>query len=346
MREKTVVEIAEFNRYENVKSQWLELNSAYRQGELSVDYELHLELWNRYRQFRGDKLKILVGSEKGVVFAVLPFIHARPTPVSLPIWVYGEEQIIAREYFSRPDRIHLMLDAFPVNETTDLSCFYLPMQPEKFATASGRIIDLKASDEDYLASLNSKHRKAIRRNHTINADLVVEVRQTIHEEGIQPLVRQYLEYWKQKKAGLPAEDVIDSREKLNMDLDILRRAQRLRKLISLYVYLEKRLVAVNFAVRRGADRVDDYLTLRDTGSAFYERGLGNFCVWKNMQVCRSRGIRYYDLSDFPGEYKNKFVNTEQFYYYFPGGSRLDHKSRAQSKSKREHNREVGNGFQG
>lgn len=327
MCEKTVVEIAEFDRYESVKSQWLELNSTYRQGDLSVDYELHLDLWNRYRQFRGDKLKILVGSGKGEVFAVLPFIYAPPTPVSQPVWVYGEEQIIAREYFSRPDCIHLMLDAFPVNETTDLSCFYVPLQPEKFATASGRIIDLKASDDDYLASLNSKHRKAIRRNRAINADLVVETRQAIHEEGIQPLVRQYLEYWKQKKAGFPAEEVIDSREKLDMDLDILRRAQRLGKLIALYIYLDKQLVAANFAVRRGADRVDDYLTLRDTGPAFCERGLGNFCVWKNMQICRSMGIRYYDLSDFPGEYKNKFVNTERFYYYFTGGSRSGPDSR-------------------
>lgn len=318
------MKICEFNRYESVKPQWLELNSAYRKGELSVDYELHLDLWNRYRDSRGDRLKILVGSEKGEVFAVLPFIHARPTPLSQPVWVYGEEQIVAREYFSRPDRIHLMLDAFPVNETTDLSCFYAPGKPDKFATAPGRIIDLKESDDAYLATLNSKHRKAIRRNCAVNKDLVVDTKPAIHEEEIQPLVRQYREYWKQKKAGLPAEEVIDSQEKLNMDLDILRRAQRLGKLIALYFYLENQLVAVNFAVRREADRVDDYVTLRDTGSAFSDRGLGIFCIWKNMQVCRSMGIRYYDLSDFPGEYKNKFVNTEQFYYYYPGGPRPGH----------------------
>lgn len=317
------MEIREFKHYEDVKSQWLELNASYKTNELCVDYDLHLHLWNRYRRNRDDQLRILVGSEKGEVIAVLPFILTRMTPAAAPGWIYAEEQLIAREYFSLPDRIHLMVNAFPENEATDLSCFYVPRHTDDFSTAPGRVIDLLESDEAYLASLSGKHRKLIRRNCAINADIVCRSAREIHLDALRPLIQQYRSYWREKKAGLPATEVIDSMEKLDMDLDILRRAQELGKLIALYMYLGSELVAVNFSVRRESDRVDDYLTLRNTGPEFAARGLGNFCIWQNIQVCRDLGIRYYDLSDFPAEYKNRFVNTNRFYYYYSGGIQAD-----------------------
>ncbi|MCB0292753.1 MAG: hypothetical protein KDH97_21035, partial [Calditrichaeota bacterium] len=49
---------------------------------------------------------------------------------------------------------------------------------------------------------------------------------------------------------------------------------------------------------------------------YAHRGLGNYAIWVNMNYCRQLGIRYYDLSDFPAEYKRKFINTEMFYYGF------------------------------
>ena len=159
----------------------------------------------------------------------------------------------------------------------------------------------------------------------MNSDVKVISDDRLHEDKIRPLLECYLNYWRQKNGSASEDYNRYSRDKILIDLLLMRRAEELGKLIAMYFYLDEELVAANFSVKREQDRVDDYMCLRNGREHLASRGLGIFAILKNIEHCRELGTRYYDLSSCLRDYKRKFVNMETFFYFmgFEGRSIAD-----------------------
>ncbi len=310
------MDLEEADSYDYVKTYWNELNTGYKKNEISVDWEIHKQIYDQFHKTKGSLLKILVGFENRKCVGIVPFRSQEPALGSNQSWILGEEAIIAREYFTLPNKIHHFIPHFPQQSATDLSCFYQPEIPDKFIQQPGGIIDIKSSDEEYYSSLNSKKRYNIRRNGAMNSDVEVIYDNKIREKEIRELVENYIQYWVLKNASSDPSKDVDSREKINIDFYILRRAQELGKLVALYFYIDKKLVAANFSIIREFNRVDDYLCIREIDEKYASRGLGIYAIIKNIEHCRKLGIRYYDLSDFAANYKKTFINTDLKYYVY------------------------------
>ena len=310
-----MIEIDEFDSYEDVHLLWRELNQNYKGGELALDWQLHDELWRRFHSNVGDRLRIIVASEAGRCVGILPFsrVASAGPENNESEWVYGEEAVIAREYFCYPEHIGLITPMLEPHSCTDLSCFYRPKNLEGFVQRPGCIVDLKETESDYLKSISPKRRSDYLKTEQLNVDIEVVVDNAVRENIVGALREQYIDYWMTKVERRAKGEAEDSRLKILRDFVLFARAEKLGKLVVLYFYLGSRLIAVNFAVRREHDRIDDYLCLRDTERSISKRRIGIFAIIKNMQHSRDLGIRYYDLSDFQAAYKNDFINTSYHY---------------------------------
>jgi len=309
------MELLKFDSYDDVVPLWQELNSTYKSGELTLDWATHKIMWDNFYAPRGYRLMILVGVHRGKCVGIFPFLSEGTTEA--PTWMLCEDFIIGREYFCPPAKIHLFRSHLPEHISEDMSCFYTPRWSKFFYRSPGGIVDLKESPEAYFSSLGKKARGNLNRVLRDNTDIQVKTDTALHWEDIQGVLRSQLDYWLKKK-GFSSEDEYDySRDKIHTDLKLMQRAQEMGKLIALYFYLDNRLVAANFAVRRELDRIDDYLCLRNCSEEFTPRSLGILAILKNIEHCRSLGIRYYDLSACMSDYKKRFINTDLFYYYLP-----------------------------
>jgi hypothetical protein len=309
------IRILELASYEDAAPYWADLERTYRSGELTLDLTAHRIVWDGFYRERGAVLRILAALDGGSCVGIFPLLHtADDAPGS---WTFTDDFLIAREYFCPPDRIHEVLPLLPPHLADDLSCFYEPTVAEGFVRVPGAIIELHESREAYLASLAKKARQQLRHNWQANADLSVEVDGRVRHEEIGALTARYLEYWTAKCGGDPAR-VAYSTDKVRTDLALMDRASQMRKLVALYLRLDGALVAANFAVLREDDRVDDYLCLRDASHG--QRGLGIYAVLRNMEECRARGVRYYDLSAWITEYKKKFLNADRSFHAWGAGA--------------------------
>jgi hypothetical protein len=334
------MDLVESDSYDDVKPFWEQLNRTYKNCELTVDWEIHRQVWNLYYKENGYSLNILVGFEKQKCIGLIPFLSKNKTEGKKQICTFGEESIIAREYFSPPNKIHQFIPYFPTHTSSDLSCFYTPACTQYFTKFSGSIIDLKGSEEEYYRSLNKKKRYALVRNARDNSDIEIKVYGTINDEEIMELKEKYTHYWVVKNVLNDNSDEINSEDIIIIDFYLLKRAEEMGKLIALHFYLNKKLVAVNYSVRREKNRVDDYLCIRDTDEKYSHRGLGIYAIIKNMEHCRKLGIRYYDLSDFVSAYKRKFINTDMYYYVLPNGELQSTTNSATSDIRRSREQEV------
>lgn len=317
-----------FHQYDQVKPLWKELNESYRDGELTVDWTTHNLIWENFYRPRHASLMIVAGLHKKKCAGIFPFISEKGDYP--PQWSISEDFIIGREYFCPPDRIHLFRNLLPDHWTEDMSCFYTPQRPQFFLRAPGGLVDIKTTHEDYLVSLNKKSRHALRRVMQINQDIEVRVNQRIDMDEIAGVLKSQLEYWRRKSREQGGDETY-SRDKILTDLKIMQRAQAMKKLMSVYLFLNGKMVAANFSVRRGENRVDDYICLRNCGDEYLNRGLGFYAILKNMEACRKLNIRHYDLSSCSAEYKKRFINTSSFYYYLPAKTCADHAVEASNR---------------
>ncbi|MBN1273360.1 MAG: hypothetical protein JXB26_13920 [Candidatus Aminicenantes bacterium] len=177
------------------------------------------------------------------------------------------------------------------------------------------MIDLKENQDEYFQSLRKKSRHNLKRTLQINNDIRVERDHRVRWEEIKKILKIQLDYWLTKNGSTDKSYYRYSRDKISSTLILMDRASEMGKLIALYFYQDKKLIAANFSVRRENNRVDDYLCLRDCREEQNWRGLGILAILKNMEICRSLGIRYYDLSSCISEYKKKFLNMESSYFY-------------------------------
>ena len=310
------MDIDEVDSYDDIKPFWLQLNQSYKEGELAVDWEIHQQIWEQFLKPKGFALKIVVGFEKKHVTGIFPFKCRNNSGVIDKNWILGEDAIIAREYFSTPDKIHQFYPFLPNHIATDMSCFYLPVLPNHFHQMHGAIIDLMSSQTAFYQTLNKKKRHQLTKIYQQNSDVTVKIFHSIEESEISELLDKYIHYWVIKSALNGTTSEVDSREKIIIDFYLLRRAQEMGKLIALHFYINHQLVAANYSVKRDFNRVDDYLCLRDTDEAYLSRGLGIYAILKNIEYCRQNGIKYYDLSDLISDYKRKFINTSMCYFTF------------------------------
>jgi len=308
--------VRELETYHDALPYWRELEQVYRSGELTFDLEAHRIIWEGFYRARGAALKIVAVLDGGRCIGLFPLLHTNED--ARGSWTFTDDFLIAREYFCPPARIHEVLPLLPPHLADDLSCFYVPRVADGFVRVPGAVIDLRESREAYLGSLAKKPRQQLRRTWEANADLRVEEDSRVRREVIGPLVERYLDYWKSKSGG-DAGRVAYSRDKVATDLTLMERAAALGKLVALYFSLNGELVAANFAALRERDRVDDYLCLRNAADELAARGIGIYAVLRNMESCRARGVRYYDLSAWVTEYKRKFLNAERFFYAWGAG---------------------------
>lgn len=309
------MEILNFNSYAEVKLFWMELNRTYKSGELSVDWEANKLIWDHFYEKRGFILNIVVGFKDDRCVGIFPLIFGDHDMSGECFWSFNEDFIISKEYFCSPGEIHHFLEYLPPHFSDDLSCFYVPEEPQYFGRSGRGFIDMKHSQEEYYQSLKKKYRHDLKRTWRINADVEVIAGSQLRWNEIQGVLRHHLEYWQQKNEAISEGYVSYSRDKIFTDLLLIRRAEEMGKLIALYFYLNNELVAANFSVRRELERVDDYMCLRNCQPHLAQRGLGIFAILRNIEHCRQLGIRYYDLSSCMAEYKKKFINMETLYYY-------------------------------
>ncbi len=311
-----MIEIDRYDSYDAIHQIWRDMNHRYKGGEMALDWELHHELWYRFHAEDGDLLNILVASESGSCIGIFPFSRAeiQGSADTESEWVLGEDTLISREYFCPPERIGEIVSCLPPHSATDLSCFYRPGDLDRFVSRRGCIVNLMPSESEYLLSIQPKHRADYLKTERMNADIEVLADNAVREHVVGELREQYIEYWMTKNEHRGKREADDSRKKILRDFVLFHQAEKLGKLVVLYFYVKGRLVAANFAVRRETDRVDDYLCLRSTDKAYLKRRLGVYAIIRNMQHCRSLGVRYYDLSDFHAAYKESFVNTAYHYW--------------------------------
>ena len=148
------MKLEETDSFSDAKPFWEELNRTYKRGELTVDWDIHQQLWQYYYRNKGYSLKVLLGFEKRRCVGIIPFKYRYSTTDPQQSWIFGEESIIAREFFTAPNKIHQFVPYFPAHSSTDLSCFYTPEYPHFFVRRPGRIIDICTSEDSYLRSLN------------------------------------------------------------------------------------------------------------------------------------------------------------------------------------------------
>jgi hypothetical protein len=313
--------LLEFQTFEEVKPYWQDLNQNYKANELALDWKANKLIWDNFYRKRGSKLKIIVGFLNRQCVGIFPLFWIEKDPTEPSGWYLSEDFIISREYFCHPSTIHSFIDFLPPHSSDDMSCFYSPVHHERFSRASGGVVELRDSQEEYLQSLKKKSRHTLKRTLEMNSDLAVQIDFKIRWNEIQRILKSQINNWMRKAELIDHDYFIYSSNKIKTDLLLLSRAQEMGKLIALYFYLEGNLISANFAALRETDRIDDYLCLRDCGGEHSWRGLGIFAILKNMEVSRSLGIRYYDFSSCLKDYKKKFINIESSFYFlhYSGG---------------------------
>ena len=305
----------QFNNYQDVIPYWIELNQSYKSNELALDWTSHKLIWDHFHKPRGYQLQIIVTMEEDRCTGIFPFTRSDIDPFGTPQWSFSDDLIVAREFFCPPEKLKQNLPFLPPHLSDDLSCFYRHIDSDLFSRAIGGVIDLKENQEEYFLSLKKKARHNLKRTLQINSDIKVEIDSRVHWEKIKDLLKIQLNYWLTKNGTKDRSYFQYSRDKIYCTLMLMDRAHEMGKLIALYFYLDKKLVAANFSVQREYNRLDDYLCLRDCREEQTWRGLGIFAILKNMAFSRSLGIRYYDLSSCISEYKKKFINIESSYFY-------------------------------
>ncbi len=305
----------QFDHYEDVIPFWLELNQTYKSDELTFDWTAHKLIWDNFHKPRRYHLRIIAAMEGNKCTGVFPFTRSDSDPFGTTRWSLSDDLIIGREFFCPPEKIRQNIQFLPPHFSDDLSCFYVPIDKTPFSLGIGGVIDIKENQETYFQSLKKKSRHNLKHTLQINSDIRVEIDNRVHWEEIKEILRIQLNYWLTKNGTIDRSYYRYSRDKTYCTLMLMDRASEMGKLTALYFYLNKRLVAANFSVRREDNRMDDYLCLRDCREEQNWRGLGIFAILKNMEVARSLGIRYIDLSSCISDYKKKFINMESSYYY-------------------------------
>jgi len=308
--------ILHFDDYDEVQPYWTELNRSYKDGDLSVDWGAHALIWKCFYAPRGHQLDIAVALEGDRCVGIFPLTRSDVDPYGSTRWSLSDDFVIAREYFCLPEALHRCMPLLPPHFSDDMSCFLAPADLHGFASFPGGVVDLRTSEAEYFESLRTSARKHLRANLRRNEDIRHEVDDRIRWPEIRGILDIHLQYWQERCGGPDTAYYAYSRDKIHCDLALLGRAEEMGRLVALYFFLDETLVAANFSVRREQDRVDDYLCLRDSTEAHAARGLGILAILRNMEHCRSLGIRYYDLGAGTNPYKQQFKNITSCYYAY------------------------------
>jgi hypothetical protein len=265
---------------------------------------------------------VYVALESGRPVGLVPLLLTREDRAGGGPWTFTDDFLLAREYFCPPSLLQRLLPLLPEHLADDLSCFEAPepQARECFEPCPGAIADLGASQEAYFDSLPGRHRRQLRAVWERNRDLAVEPDRRVRQDLLEELLEGYLGYWRDRFSGVKERQDY-SRDKVRTDLALMQRAAELGRLLALYLRLDGRLMAANFSVFHGQDRLDDYLCLRD--SREQARGLGNYAILANMQEARKAGVRWYDLSAILSDYKRRFLNTQAVFYRWRCESRQE-----------------------
>jgi CelD/BcsL family acetyltransferase involved in cellulose biosynthesis len=308
--------------YEQALPYWERLAADHRSEELCLDWQAHRIIWESFYAPRGAQLRIYVALEAGRPVGLVPLLLTREDQERGGPWTFTDDFLLAREYLCPPSVLPQLLPLLPEHLADDLSCFEAPAPQwqESFEACPGAIADLGESQEAYLASLPGRHRRQLRAVWERNRDLMVQADGVVRREQLENLLAGYLGYWRDRFAGQEERQAY-SRDKVATDLALMERAGQMGRLLALYLRLDGRLVAANFSVFHGRDRLDDYLCLRDPGEQ--ARGLGNLAILANMEQARQAGVRWYDLSAILADYKRRFLNTRAVFYRWRYPSRQE-----------------------
>jgi len=320
------VEHRVFTSFEDARAAWEQLNDSYKGGELCLDWETHRLIWEDFYGPRGYDLAIHAGFRGQECRWCVPLVRTVRDPYGAPSWSFSDEVLIGREYLCRPEELEEMARAVPPHLSDDLSCFHGPPgAPGGWETLPGSVVDLREDTETYLATLSRSSRKDLRQALRRNADLEVLAGTVFPSAAVEALLPGHLATWARRAGGEETPYFDYCRQKTRCDLRVLRRAAELGRLVSLELRLGGMPVAVNLAVRREGDRVDDYLCVRDGRPELLPRGLGLFAILANMETCRGLGIRWYDLSAGITSYKARFLNAALTYRrpVYPGAELRD-----------------------
>ncbi len=307
------MEILILPTYEQALPYWQQLARGHRSGELCLDWQAHRIIWESFYAPRGAELRVYVALEAGSPLAIVPLLRTREDRERGGPWIFTDDFLLAREYFCPPGVLPQLLPLLPEHLADDLSCFEEPAPPvrARFEACPGAIAEIGTDQKAYFASLPGRHRRQLRAVWERNLDLEVEADRRVRPELLGELLEGYLGRWRERFSG--AKERQDySRDKVRTDLALMQRAEQMGRLLALRLRLQGRLLAANFAVFHGRDRLDDYLCLRDPREQ--ARGLGNFAILANMAQARKAGVRWYDLSAILSDYKRRFLNTQAVFY--------------------------------
>jgi CelD/BcsL family acetyltransferase involved in cellulose biosynthesis len=303
--------------YEEARPYWEQLARTLGAAELCLDWQAHRIIWESFYAPRGTELRIYAALEAGRPVGIVPLLLTREDRERGGPWTFSDDFLLAREYFCLPSVLPRLLPRLPEHLADDLSCFDAPAAQhlESFEACPGAIADLRETQQAYFASLGGRHRRQLRAVWERNGDLSVEAGGTVRRELLEELLARYLGHWRDRFPGQEERQAY-SRDKVATDLALMERAAQMGRLLALHFRLDGRLVAANFGVFHGQDRLDDYLCLRDPREQ--ARGLGHFAILANMEEARKAGVRWYDLSAILSDYKKRFLNTRAVFYRWRG----------------------------
>jgi hypothetical protein len=275
------------------------------------DYDLALLIEKSLFEFGVQEVSVLVFLDDTNVRGILPLSYD-----SKKAWCYYPSYIfISPEVTMDAECWNHMLDVVPkpfiMYETSIKTVFDLCKLKIPWLTfAEANVVDLTKYRLDtdpfncYLNALDKKTRSKFRNCLNRNQDLQIKITQEFNESHLHKAYRDY--------CNSKFEDTFDFtyfKNQLELFPSVFETASRLGQLITLQIFLEDELVALNYSIFDGTC-LYDYICYRETNPELEKRSLGTFAILKNIQFLldnhKATTNLYYDLaSEF--SYKKQFL---------------------------------------
>ena len=288
---------------------------SYFKGENVLhDYDLACEVEKKIYEYGTVDVAVIVFLDKNVVKGIFPISHEIHKD-GRDFWTYYPS---------------LTFIASPV--TIDFDCWeHLPsVLPKPFLLQESswkdyseslptwvkprpsNVIDISnISFNEYISSLNKKHRSKLRNCLNRNSDVIVVANEPCDIE-LEKLKNVYKEHCLDRYKD--SNELCYLQYQMKVFPSIFKKAKELGQIIVLSFYIENILVASNYSIIDN-DTVYDYICYRDP--TIPNRSLGLFAILENIKYVKENypKCNYYDLaSEF--EYKNKFLNCEKNHAVF------------------------------
>ena len=277
------------------------------------DYNLALTIEKSLFEYGVTEVAVLIFLDGNNVKGILPISYE----YSKKAWCYYPSYIfispeVTLDVECWNDLLNVLPRPFIMYETSIKTTFGLCRLKIPWLTfAEANVIDLTKYKLDtdpfncYLNTLDKKRRSKFKNYLNRNQDLQIKITKEFTESNLH---KTYKDYCNSKFDA--TFDFIYFKNQLNLFPIMFETASSLGQLITLQVFMEGKLIALNYSIFDGTC-LYDYICYRETNSELEKRSIGTFAILKNIQFLLDETHKattniYYDLaSEF--SYKKQFL---------------------------------------